>query len=230
MVESGPAQHLGQVPDVIEMQSEAGAAGAVHGALQAGALATTFTASQGLLLMIPNMFKIAGELTPFTMHVAARTLATHALSIFGDHSDVMACRSTGFAMLVPHPSRKRTTLRRSRMRRRSVARAVSALLRRLPDVARSLQDPGARRRDMRALCPEADMPRTAARPYAGSSRAARHRPEPRHVLSGARSRQPVLHALFPGIVAHLMERFAASPGRQYALFDYAGARMPNASS
>ena len=82
-----------------EMQSEAGAAGAVHGALQAGALSTTFTASQGLLLMIPNMYKIAGELTPFVMHVAARTLATHALSIFGDHSDVMACRQTGFALL-----------------------------------------------------------------------------------------------------------------------------------
>src|SRR5215831_6523201 len=77
----------GQVPDVVEMQSEAGVAGAVHGALQGGALSTTFTASQGLLLMIPNMFRIAGELTAFTMHVAARTLATHALSIFGDHSD-----------------------------------------------------------------------------------------------------------------------------------------------
>src|SRR6185312_9029552 len=76
-----------------------GAAGAVHGALQAGALATTFTASQGLLLMIPNMYKIAGELTPFCMHVAARTVATHSLSIFGDHSDVMACRQTGFALL-----------------------------------------------------------------------------------------------------------------------------------
>src|SRR5205823_4127054 len=79
----------GTVPQVTEMQSEGGAAGAIHGALQAGALATTFTASQGLLLMIPNMYKIAGELTPFCMHVAARTLATHALSIFGDHSDVM---------------------------------------------------------------------------------------------------------------------------------------------
>src|SRR5512132_3680091 len=89
----------GAVPQVIEMQSEGGAAGAVHGALQAGALATTFTASQGLLLMVPNMYKIAGELTPFAMHVAARTLATHALSIFGDHSDVMACRQTGFALL-----------------------------------------------------------------------------------------------------------------------------------
>src|SRR5829696_896286 len=89
----------GQVPSVIEMQSEGGAAGAIHGALQAGSQATTFTASQGLLLMIPNMYKIAGELTPFVMHVTARTLATHALSIFGDHSDVYACRQTGFAML-----------------------------------------------------------------------------------------------------------------------------------
>src|SRR6476619_6994749 len=89
----------GVVPQVTEMQSEAGAAGALHGAIQAGALSTTFTASQGLLLMIPNMYKIAGELSPFTMHVTARTLATHALSIFGDHSDVMACRQTGFALL-----------------------------------------------------------------------------------------------------------------------------------
>src|SRR3954470_4690371 len=89
----------GAIPEMAEMQSEAGAAGAVHGARQAGALSTTFTASQGLLLMIPNMYKIAGELSPFTMHVAARTLATHALSIFGDHSDVMACRQTGFALL-----------------------------------------------------------------------------------------------------------------------------------
>src|SRR3954449_2109378 len=89
----------GNVPDVVEMQSEAGAAGAVHGALQAGALTTTFTASQGLLLMIPNLYKIAGELTAFCMHVAARTVATHGLSIFGDHSDVMACRQTGFALL-----------------------------------------------------------------------------------------------------------------------------------
>jgi len=89
----------GSVPHVVEMQSEGGAAGAVHGALQTGSLSTTFTASQGLLLMIPNMNKIAGELTPCTFHVTARTLATHALSIFGDHSDVMFCRATGWAML-----------------------------------------------------------------------------------------------------------------------------------
>ncbi|MCU7945226.1 MAG: pyruvate:ferredoxin (flavodoxin) oxidoreductase, partial [Candidatus Thiodiazotropha sp. (ex Cardiolucina cf. quadrata)] len=89
----------GTVPDVIEMQSEAGAAGTVHGALQAGSLSTSFTASQGLLLMIPNMYKIAGELTPTVLHVSARSLAAQALSIFGDHSDVMACRATGYAML-----------------------------------------------------------------------------------------------------------------------------------
>src|SRR5690606_37298466 len=98
--QKGKTNIWGVVPEVIEMQSEGGAAGAVHGALQAGALATTFTASQGLLLMIPNMYKIAGELTPAVIHVAARTVATHALSIFGDHSDVMAARQTGCAMLV----------------------------------------------------------------------------------------------------------------------------------
>jgi pyruvate-ferredoxin/flavodoxin oxidoreductase len=96
---AGRTNLWGGVPLVQEMQSEGGAAGAVHGALQAGALATSFTASQGLLLYIPNLYKIAGELLPFVLHVSARTLATHALSIFGDHSDVMACRGTGFAML-----------------------------------------------------------------------------------------------------------------------------------
>jgi pyruvate-ferredoxin/flavodoxin oxidoreductase len=89
----------GTVPEIVEMQSEGGAAGAVHGALQTGGLVTTFTASQGLLMMLPDLFKIAGELTAFCMHVAARTVATHALSIFGDHSDVMAARGTGFALL-----------------------------------------------------------------------------------------------------------------------------------
>src|SRR5437667_2294551 len=95
----GVANIWGTVPQVIEMQSEGGAAGVVHGALQTGSLATTFTASQGLLLMISNMNKIAGELTPTAFHVTARTVATHAPSIFGYHSDVMFCRSTGYAML-----------------------------------------------------------------------------------------------------------------------------------
>lgn len=95
----GKTNIWGTVPDVIEMQSEGGAAGTVHGALQAGSLTTTFTASQGLMLMLPNMYKIAGELTPCVIHVAARSLATQGLSIFGDHQDVMAARTTGFAML-----------------------------------------------------------------------------------------------------------------------------------
>jgi pyruvate-ferredoxin/flavodoxin oxidoreductase len=97
------SQHVkniwGTIPNVTEMQSEAGAAGAVHGSLQAGALTTTFTASQGLFLMIPNMYKIAGELTPAVFHVTARSIATQALSIFGDHSDVMAARQTGFGFI-----------------------------------------------------------------------------------------------------------------------------------
>ena len=96
---NGRKNLFGQPVKIIEMQSEAGAAGAVHGSLQAGALTTTYTASQGLLLMIPNMYKIAGELLPGVFHVSARAVASHALSIFGDHSDVMACRQTGFAML-----------------------------------------------------------------------------------------------------------------------------------
>ena len=95
----GKTNIWGTVPSVIEMQSEGGAAGALHGALQAGSLATTFTSAQGLLLMIPNMYKIAGELTPAVIHVAARAIATHALSIFGDHQDVMAVRQTGFGLL-----------------------------------------------------------------------------------------------------------------------------------
>ena len=96
---SGMKNIFGQPVKVVEMQSEAGAAGTVHGSLAAGSLTTTYTASQGLLLMIPNMYKMAGELLPSVIHVSARALASHALSIFGDHSDVMACRQTGFAML-----------------------------------------------------------------------------------------------------------------------------------
>ena len=95
----GKKNIFGETVKVIEMQSEGGAAGAVHGSLQAGVLTTTFTASQGLLLMVPNMYKIAGELLPAVFHVTARSLATHALSIFGDHQDVMAARQTGFSLL-----------------------------------------------------------------------------------------------------------------------------------
>ena len=135
---AGKENLWGQVPDVIEMQSEAGAAGTLHGALQKGALATTFTASQGLLLMVPNMFKIAGELTPAVIHVAARTIATHALSIFGDHSDVISCPHHGLG----HPGGKlgprgaRLCPRRPCCHPPS-ASAVPPLLRRFPDFPRA---------------------------------------------------------------------------------------------
>ena len=140
----------GTVPHVVEMQSEGGAAGAVHGALQTGALTTTFTASQGLLLMIPNMFKIAGELTPTVFHVAARALASQALSIFGDHSDVMAARMTGWAMLCSSSVQEAHDLALvAQSATLGVAHSVRALLRRIPHVARSQQDrsPLRRRRE-----------------------------------------------------------------------------------
>ena len=119
----------GTVPHVVEMQSEAGAVGALHGAVQAGALATTFTASQGLLLMIPTMYKIAGELTPMVFHVSARALAAQGLSIFGDHGDVMACRATGCAMLCSSSVQEAHGQCPDRPRRQlGSSRAVSAFL------------------------------------------------------------------------------------------------------
>ena len=126
----------GTVPLVAEMQSEGGAAGAVHGALQTGSLTTTFTASQGLLLMIPNMYKIAGELTSTVFHVSARSLAAQALSIFGDHSDVMATRQTGFAMLASRSAQEAHDHGPDRHRRHpGIAHSLPALLRWLPHLA-----------------------------------------------------------------------------------------------
>ena len=131
----------GTVPAVIEMQSEGGAAGAIHGALQTGALSTTFTASQGLLLMIPNMYKIAGELTPTVFHVAARSLAAQALSIFGDHSDVMAARATGWAMLCSATVQEAQDFALiAHAATLEVADSVSAFLRRLSHFARNRED------------------------------------------------------------------------------------------
>ena len=196
------AQNIwGTVPDVIEMQSEGGAAGAVHGALQAGALTTTFTASQGLLLMIPNMYKIAGELTRYCMHVAARTLATHALSIFGDHSDVMACRQTGFALLASGSVQEAHDL--------ALIAQAATLRSRVPflhffdgfrtshEVAKieELTDD-----DLRAMIPDDLVTRAPrARADAGPSGPARHRAEPGRLLPGARGVQPLLRRL-PEIV------------------------------
>ncbi|MBW7850897.1 MAG: pyruvate:ferredoxin (flavodoxin) oxidoreductase [Rhodospirillales bacterium] len=219
----GLANIWGVVPQVTEMQSEAGAAGAVHGTIQAGGLGTTFTASQGLLLMIPNMYKIAGELTPFCMHVSARTLATHALSIFGDHSDVMACRQTGFAMLASGSVQEAHDMA-------CVAQA-STLRSRVPflhffdgfrtshevqkidwlsddDLRAMIDDELIAAHRQRALTPDAPVVR-------GTSQ------NPDTFFQGQEARNPFYFAC-PQIVQEAMDRFAAVTGRQYRLFDYVG--------
>ena len=181
----------GSVPHVVEMQSEGGAAGAVHGAFQTGSLSTTFTASQGLLLMIPNMNKIAGELTPTAFHVSARTLATHALSIFGDHSDVMSCRTTGWAMLCSNSVQEAMDL--------ALIAHAAALETRIPflhffDGFRTSHEVNKiemlNEDDMRALHQHGSRHRS---PPAGalsrSSRFARHGPESRRVLPDSRDRK-----------------------------------------
>ena len=187
----------GTVPLVSELQSEGGASGAVHGALQAGALTTTFTASQGLLLMIPNMYKIAGELTPFVMHVSARAVATHALSIFGDHSDVMACRQTGFAMLASsNPQEAHDLAAVAHRATLDGEDPVPPLLRRLPHLERGLQDRAAdERRPPRHGDRGPRLGPEEAGAHARRAGPARHGPEPRLLLPGPRGVQPVLRRL-----------------------------------
>jgi pyruvate-ferredoxin/flavodoxin oxidoreductase len=213
----------GTVPNVTEMQSEAGAAGAVHGALQAGALATTFTASQGLLLMIPNMFKIAGELTPFCMHVSARTVATHALSIFGDQSDVMACRTTGFAMLCSGSVQEAhdlaaiahmTTLRArvpflhffDGFRTSAEVTKISTLGD--DDLAALVDEPTVLAHRARALSPDHPVLRGTAQ-------------NPDTFFQAREAANPYYDAC-AGLVKDAMERFAARTGRRYRLYDYVG--------
>ncbi|GMV21200.1 MAG: pyruvate-flavodoxin oxidoreductase [Acidimicrobiia bacterium] len=214
----------GQVPSVVEMQSEGGAAGAVHGALQAGALATTFTASQGLLLMIPNLYKIAGELTPFTMHVTARTIATHALSIFGDHSDVMACRQTGMAMVSSHTVQQAHDF--------ALICQAATLDTRIPvmhffdgfrtshEVSRieALSDA-----DLKAMLPDeliAAHRRRALSPDHPVLRGSAQNPD---VFFQAREAANTFHLAFPSQLQLAMDRFADLTGRRYRLFDYVGA-------
>jgi pyruvate:ferredoxin (flavodoxin) oxidoreductase, homodimeric len=214
----------GSTLDVAEMQHEGGAAGAVHGALQAGALATTFTASQGLLLMIPNMYKIAGELTAFTMHVSARTLATHALSIFGDHSDVMACRQTGFAMLASNSVQEAHDMaavaHAATLRARvpflhffdgfRTSHEVAKMEEMTDDDLRQLIDEDLVRahRD-RCLSPDHPVLRGTAQ-------------NPDTFFQAQEARNPWYDAT-PGIVQEAMDKLAAITGRAYKLFDYHGA-------
>ncbi len=213
----------GSVPEVIEMQSEAGAAGAVHGALQSGALTTTFTASQGLLLMIPNMYKIAGELTSFCMHVSARTVATHALSIFGDHSDVMACRQTGFAMLASGSVQEAHDM--------SCIGQAATLRSRIPflhffdgfrtshEVAKieEISDD-----ELRAMIDDklvAEHRERALTPDNPVLRGASQNPDTFFQMQEARNR---FYDNCPGITQEVMDQFAALTGRHYKLFDYVG--------
>ena len=214
----------GALPIVEELQSEGGAAGALHGALQAGAFGTTFTASQGLLLMIPNMFKIAGELTPATMHVTARTLATHALSIFGDHSDVMACRSTGWAMLASNSVQEVADM--------ALVAQIATLESRIPfihffDGFRTSHEVGKilpiGDETIRALLDDKyviQYRQNALSPDRPIIRGTAQNPD---VFFQAREACSPFHAAVPGIVQSVMDRFAKQTGRAYHLFDYYGA-------
>lgn len=214
----------GHVPEVIEMQSEGGAAGAVHGALQTGALTTTFTASQGLMLMLPNMYKIAGELTSAVFHVAARSLAAQALSIFGDHSDVMAARSTGFSMLCSASVQEAHDL--------ALIAQASTLKARLPFIhffdgfrtshevnkislipdeviLKMIDEKDIIAHRQRGLSPERPMVRGTAQ-------------NPDVYFQGRETVNP-FYSRTPEIVQNAMDHFAALTGRQYRLFDYYGA-------
>ncbi|HEX9068988.1 MAG TPA: pyruvate:ferredoxin (flavodoxin) oxidoreductase [Ktedonobacterales bacterium] len=221
---SGRPNLWGTVPSVIEMQSEAGVAGAIHGALQTGALATTFTASQGLLLMLPNMYKIAGELSPLVLHVAARSLATQALSIFGDHSDVMAARTTGFALLSSSTVQEAHDL--------ALIAHAATLESRVPflhfmdgfrtsheinkiavldehDIRAMIDDRWVHDHRQRALSPDHPVIRGTA-----------HNPD---TSFQARETVNPYYSELPGIVEGALERFARQTGRRYGLFEYHGA-------
>ena len=214
----------GVVPRVVEMQSEGGAAGAVHGSLQAGALTTTFTASQGLLLMVPNLYKIAGELTSAVIHVAARSLAAQALSIFGDHQDVMACRATGVALLCSGSVQEAQDL--------AVVAHLATLEGRVPflhffdgfrtshelnKIALVGQD------DLRALVDTRLVEAHRARGLSPDHPVIRGTAQNPDVYFQAREAVNPYYRALPRVVQHAMDRFADRTGRPYHLFDYVGA-------
>lgn len=220
----GQANIWGSTPLVVEMQAEGGAAGAVHGALQAGALTTTFTASQGLLLMIPNMYKIAGELTSTVFHIAARSLAAQALSIFGDHSDVMAARNTGFGLLASNSVQEVMDFALISSAATLEARVpflhffdgfrtsheVSKISLLSDDVLRAMiNDDLVRAHRDRGLSPDRPVVRGTAQ-------------NPDVFFQARESANPYYDAA-PGIVQRQMDKFAELTGRQYRLFEYTGA-------
>jgi pyruvate-ferredoxin/flavodoxin oxidoreductase len=214
----------GTVPLVVEMQSEGGAAGAVHGALQTGSLTTTFTASQGLLLMLPNMFKIAGELTPTVFHIAARSVATHALSIFGDHSDVMAARATGWAMLAANSVQEVHDF--------ALIATAAALEARVPFIhffdgfrtshevmkIEELSDD-----DLRAMIDEDAIRAHRARALSPEHPVLRGSAQNPDVFFQAREASNPYYHVCPAIVQNAMDNFTELTGREYHLFDYVGA-------
>jgi pyruvate-ferredoxin/flavodoxin oxidoreductase len=213
----------GSVPQVVEMQSEGGAAGAVHGALQAGALATTFTSSQGLLLMLPNMFKIAGELSPAVIHVAARSVATHALSIFGDHSDVMAARSTGFALLCSSSVQEAQDL--------ALVAHAATLRSRVPflhffDGFRTSHELDTVERlgedDLRAMLDDELVAAHRARALSPDRPVLRGSAQNPDVFFQSREAVNPFYAVVPAIVQEEMTRLGERTGRRYRLFDYTG--------
>jgi pyruvate-ferredoxin/flavodoxin oxidoreductase len=213
----------GTVPLVQEMQSEGGAAGAVHGALTTGALTTTFTASQGLLLMIPNMYKIAGELTPTVFHVSARSLAAQALSIFGDHSDITAARATGFAMLASRSVQEAQDM--------ALIAHKSTLESRIPfihffDGFRTSHEVSKIEQvtveDMRAMIDEKSVLAHRGRGLSSDHPVIRGTAQNPDVYFQGRETVNRFYDATPGIVQNAMDEFAKLTGRQYHLFDYAG--------
>ncbi|HSR46812.1 MAG TPA: pyruvate:ferredoxin (flavodoxin) oxidoreductase [Anaerolineales bacterium] len=219
----GETNIWGAVPLVVEMQSEGGAAGAVHGAVTTGALTTTFTASQGLLLMIPNMFKIAGELTPTVFHISARAVATHALSIYGDHSDVMAARATGWGMLASNSVQEVMDL--------ALVAHAAALEARLPfmhffDGFRTSHEiqkiEMLTREDMRAMIPEELVFAHRQRGLSPERPTVRGTAQNPDVFFQGREAVNAFYLRAPSVVQSAMDRFAALTGRSYHLFDYVG--------
>jgi pyruvate-ferredoxin/flavodoxin oxidoreductase len=220
---TGRANRWGSVPDVVEMQSEGGAAGALHGALQSGAMATTFTSSQGLLLMIPNLFKIAGELTALCMHVAARSVATHALSIFGDHSDVMTARGTGFAMLASGSPQEAVDL--AAIAHAAALRSRVPFLHFFDGFRTSHEIQKITMLDDEVLDALIDDDALAAHRARGLSpdrpviRGTAQNPD---TFFQAREAANPFHDACPAIVEDTMVKFSELTGRRYRLFDYVG--------
>ncbi|MDF1516609.1 MAG: pyruvate:ferredoxin (flavodoxin) oxidoreductase [Lutibacter sp.] len=219
----GETNIWGNIPRIVEMQSEGGASGAVHGSLQGGALTTTFTASQGLLLMIPNMYKIAGELLPTVFHIAARTVATHALSIFGDHSDVMATRQTGFSMLFAGSVQEAHDF--------ALISQVSALKSRVPflnifDGFRTSHEiskiDGIPDDVIKAMMPEEEVMKHKKSSLDPDNPVIRGTAQNPDVFFQAREAANTYYQNVPGIVQKTMDEFYKHTGRKYSLFYYIG--------